>query len=167
MAFPATYPYIDVINLNLDWAIKEIKELRTEVETLATNIDGVNNALDRITALEDYCERLHNGLNSQYALITSEYQSAIAAKSNELINLMDAKDEVVKEYVDDSIAGLPGYYMYNPYTGVYSTITDVMMSLYNSQRVGITAAAYDALQLTATYYDGLNLTAYDYDMNGI
>ncbi len=167
MAFPATYPYIDVNNLNLDWIINEVKELRTEVETLATNIDGVNNALARIDALEDYCDRLHNGLNAQYARITSEYETAIATESNTLINLMDAKDEVVKEYIDDSIAGLPGYYMYNPYTGEYSTITDVMMYLYNSQRVGITAAAYDALQLTATNYDGLSLTAYDYDMNGI
>lgn len=161
------YPYTDNEQRNLDWMLEQITALMTEVEAMAANIGDITAALDRITALEDYCNRLHNGLNSQYTVITSEYTAAIAAESNTLINLMDSKDSDVKSWVTDQLAGLPGYYMYSPYTGIFETITDVMMELYESQRTGITATAYDALQMTATYYDGLNKTAYDYDMNGI
>lgn len=161
------YPYIDLNAVNLDWIIKEVKNLRVEVETMQSEIGDVSNIVDRVAALEDYCNRLHNGLNSQFDVLTQNYTAAIAAESNNLIDLMDNKDQAVKDWTVDQLAGLPGYYMYNPYTGVYSTITDVMMYLYESQRVGITAAAYDALDMTATYYDGLQKTAYDYDINGI
>lgn len=162
--FPTNiYPYIDLTTLNLDWIINEIKLLKQAVG----NLPDMNEVLSRITALENYCDRLHNGLNSQYVTITNEYQNAIAAESNDLVALMDAKDNDVKNYIDNALAGLPGYYMYNPYTGMYSTITEVMMYLYDSQRVGITAAAFDALDMTATYYDGLQKTAYDFDMYGI
>lgn len=163
------YPYTDFHEMNLDWILKTIRELESEISDLEDQIGDLTELEInvRLNALENYCDRLHNAINSQYIQITNEYQNAIANASNNLITLINNGDASVRDYVDNAIANLPGYYMYNPYTGVYESITDVMMSLYNSQRIGITAADYDALDMTASYYDGLNKTAYDYDMNGI
>ena len=55
--------------------------------------------------------------------------------------------------------------MYNPFTGLWDTIANVVSKLTDLHRACYTALEYDNLNYTADEYDNFVLTAYDYDFN--
>jgi len=57
----------------------------------------------------------------------------------------------------------PDLYMISPFTGETVLVKDVVTDLAHLHMGGITAEAYDALELTAEEYDAKELTAFDYD----
>ena len=61
----------------------------------------------------------------------------------------------------------PAHYMYNPFSGEYVPISQVVLELsYLHQSDTLTASEYDLKDLTASEYDALDLTAYEYDWHG-
>ena len=59
-------------------------------------------------------------------------------------------------------------WMYNPFTGIYSPVRDVVKQLAELHRTGaITAQAYDLLALSAEEYDDKEITAYNYDFDAV
>lgn len=63
----------------------------------------------------------------------------------------------------------PALWMYSPFTGLYSPLKTVVMSLCELHKdLGgntLTATEYDGLELEALEYDDKDVTAYDYDWN--
>lgn len=57
------------------------------------------------------------------------------------------------------------HYMYSPFNGQITLITDVINQLANYHKSGITASKFDDLNLSAETFDNKNLSAYDFDFN--
>lgn len=55
--------------------------------------------------------------------------------------------------------------MYNPFTGLWDKISNVVYKLVDLHRAAYTALEYDNLNYKADEYDNFVLTAYDYDFN--
>lgn len=58
------------------------------------------------------------------------------------------------------------WYMVSPFTGQYTKVKDVVMSLAHFHMDGLTAKEYDDLELEAEVYDDKQITAFDFDWFG-
>ena len=94
----------------------------------------------------------------------------------ELINLINENYNLLKEYVDynvevldDKITNIQigAINVYNPTNGLLQPLQEVINSLYEiSNKDGLSATEFDALDLTATEFDNYEITAYDFDSQG-
>ena len=94
----------------------------------------------------------------------------------ELINLINENYNLLKEYVDynvevldDKITNIQigAINVYNPTNGLLQPLQEVINSLYEiSNKDGLSASEFDALDLTATEFDNYQITAYDFDSRG-
>lgn len=94
----------------------------------------------------------------------------------ELINLINENYNLLKEYVDynvevldDKITNIQigAINVYNPTNGLLQPLQEVINSLYEiSNKDGLSASEFDALDLTATEFDAYDITAYDFDSRG-
>ena len=83
---------------------------------------------------------------------------------------------ILKEYVDyqDSILDdkitniqIGEISVYNPTNGLLQPLQTVINDLYGaSNKDGLTATEFDALELTATSFDAYQITAYEFDSEG-
>lgn len=94
----------------------------------------------------------------------------------ELINLINENYNLLKEYVDynvevldDKITNIQigAINVYNPTNGLLQPLQEVINSLYEiSNKDGLSASEFDALDLTATLFDNYQITAYEFDSQG-
>ena len=92
---------------------------------------------------------------------------------NELINLINGNFNTLKHYVDENVEYLQeeidninigATIIYNPTTGEQDTVQNVINDLYQlTNKDGITAGEFDALDLTCTQFEAYDLTAYEFD----
>lgn len=94
----------------------------------------------------------------------------------DLVHLIDDKYNILKQYVDYNVEVLDekitniqigAINVYNPTNGLLQPLQEVINSLYEiSNRDGISATEFDALDLTATAFDAYQITAYEFDSQG-
>lgn len=94
----------------------------------------------------------------------------------ELINLINENYNLLKDYVDynvemldDKITNIQigAINVYNPTNGLLQPLQEVINSLYEiSNKDGLSATEFDALDLTATEFDAYDITAYEFDSQG-
>ena len=128
------------------------------------NMPVYNPVQGKITGLQDAINDLYSvacvdGLTAfQYdslGLTAQEYDS------KDLTALeYDTKGYILLGYPDEN------WYMISPFTGEYTKVKNVVMSLAELHMNTLTAEEYDTLDLTAEEYDNEDITAYDYDWNG-
>lgn len=181
------FPYADFHELNLDWLIKETKDLKvtmTELQEEFAKIEVLTeeqiNAMINAAIATNNID-LYNRMTALKEEITSEYQSYCTNQISQLQIYVDNQDiyynglaesyaanalNQAKSYVDAQV--LDYTMMINPITGVYEDVRNVVNDIvsYFHTDNALTAAEYDALELTAADYDAYELTAYDYDFNG-
>lgn len=142
--------------------LKKVNQIVTEINELATLIEGFDS---RITTLEEgfdeFQESVLNALQEFRIAVTNEIANAIVEAN--------AYTDVVKAQLEAEIRAIESgaIRVYDPTTGNYSPIQEVINNIYDSGRdEALTASEYDGLQLSATDYDTEELTAYDYDTRG-
>lgn len=133
----------------------DIVELRSEMESFEAEI---NATIDRINdILVEYDIKIER--------ISNELRVYIDDKIVNLKNYVDSQDSTLEYRIEQIEIG--NVRVYDPTTGLFSTIQTVIDNLYDMGRSNaLTATEYDALELTATEYDAYQLTARDYDVNG-
>ena len=179
------FPYADFHELNLDWLIKETKDLRvtmTELQEEFAKIEVLTeeqiNAM--ITAaIEANNVELYTYLNDLKIQIKNDYEAYCNAQITSLKNYTDDKLENLTVYVDnqdvyyhnlattysDNVLVQAKAYtdgqvldytmMVNPITGEYEDVRNVVDD--------IVSYFHTENSLTAGEYDALELTAEDYD----
>lgn len=100
----------------------------------------------------------------------------ISSVRAELITLINENYNLLKEYVDYNVSVLDdkitniqigAINVYNPTNGLLQPLQDVINNLYEiSNKDGLSASEFDALDLTATGFDNYQITAYDFDSQG-
>ncbi len=165
------YPGTQLHNSNMDWLLMAYKKLLADYEELIRwkneEAHDFQEVLQKTQQLEQACINLNHRISEQYSQITGEYMQLVASVQLDLIHLITETAEQLREYTDNAVHDIPGYYMRSPVTGQIEDLPTVIMELFDTYRQGLTASEYDALDLTASAYDALQITAYDYDMLGI
>lgn len=188
------FPYADFHELNLDWLIKETKNLRvtmTELQEEFAKIEILTeeqiNAMiaaaieSNNTVLYAYMTNLKNQITNEYQTYCNNQIAIMNGKLADLKIYVDNQDvyydELDKAYADNVLVQAKDYtdaqvldyiMMVNPITGEYDDVRNVVDDIvsYFHTEDALTAGEYDALELTASAYDAYELTAYDYDFNG-
>ena len=185
--FTNQFPYTDFHELNLDWLIKETKELRSVTNYLTEEFSKITILTESYiqtmidNAIDNNNIELYNKMVSLKAEITNEYKSYVASQINTLTIYIDNQDiyfdDKAKNYANTALADAKAYtdesvldytMMVNPITGEYEDVRNVVDDIISFFHTGntLTAGEYDGLELTAADYDAYNISAYDYDFNG-
>lgn len=176
------FPYVNFHELNLNWIIEEMGDIKREmaaIEAWKTDWDGTLEELearyDTLTnlyaSLLEQNEQFKADINSQFAAFEStmniQYQafentvnSQVTGLSNQISSLSTELDNAINNLAQSLT-------MINPFTGEKAPLTDVINMLAAFHMAdALTAQEYDSKQLTASAYDALDLTAYQYDVQG-
>ena len=183
------WPYANFHELNLDWIVKEIAEVRAEyqaVQQLAIDLEDLKNKYTEVYALfgeleNDFVE-FKNDVNNDFASLQTEFEKKFADQSHQL----DVQFTQLETHVNSILTGFNAQLiamdikldnalhnlaqtltMYNPFTGIEEPMANVIYQLASfHMQDALTAGTYDGFNLTAGTYDAKNLTAYQYDVQG-
>ena len=182
--FRSLYPNVDLSELNIDWLITAYDQLFDVVDDLEKRYSELEIlTADQIQALIDSAIRTNNQfigamLEEMRITITDDYTNAILNMRTEIYAKMladittavanchaytDAAERRANSYTDSKI--IETQYMYDPITGIYSPIPEVIDNViyYFHGQNQMTAGEFDAANLTVTAYEALDLSAIDFD----
>ena len=192
MSFLFKYPHSSFEEINLDYILKRISEIETQIKTIKEEIEGeifewvqeqlapyeeqlntlieeVNNLSEYVTeTLNDYDERINEiqrGLNEQIANIERELQDAVIALSS----LMDTKIESNNIWLLNEISENVGslFMVINPFTGTSVSIQSMIDTLAQFHITdGITYDTMNTRALTYAQFNALNFTYSDLLLHG-
>ena len=192
MAF-TSYPWSNIHELNLEWLIKNMRLILTEIEKLDAlqkeflettkylndELDKISANIDRIDKLyADFVDEVNERFTELKAELLTDFESLRNAINAQFIllenNVNDELDEFRADMADmeitlyNTINNLPSVVeMINPYTGEMDSLQNIIYAIAGADKTdSLTASEYDALALTANAYDAYNITAYNYDWHG-
>ena len=157
-----TFAYLEV----------EFKKLKDYVDEYLTGLDDVkeqinliNQALDNIGEIliehTNALIRIDNKIDSEITRVIN----LINDNFNLLKDYVDYQDNILDEKIDNIQIGL--IQIYDPTTGTIEPLQMVINNLYQlTNKDGLTASEFDALDLTATEFDAYQITAYEFDSAG-
>lgn len=192
MSFLFKYPHSSFEEINLDYILKRIAEIETQIKTIKEEIEGeifewvqeqlapyeeqlnalieeVNNLSEDVhETLSAYDERINEiqrGLNEQIANIERELQDAVVALSS----LMDTKIESNNIWLLNEISENVGslFMVINPFTGESVSIQSMIDTLAQFHITdGITYDTMNTRALTYAQFNALNITYSDLLLHG-
>ena len=155
--------------------INEIVTLINELNEVVSSIDiNFDNIFENLQLLNNQVAQLRDDtddLINKVAKNTSDI--AINTRDIELLRnvieqyKLDINLEIkeLSDRVDNIVVGQ--IMLYNPYTGEYQDIQEILNYITQIQKHSYNCTQYDALNLTANVYDSKNVTAYTFDFNSI
>lgn len=136
-----------------------INEYSGKIEEIEAEVAGLR---EEMTSFE---HEVNDSIALQFAEIKSQLQSMIATALIQANAYTDAMASRLESEIEQITVGQ--ITIFDPTTGQYSPLQDVIDNLYGASREeALTATEYDALELTATDYDGYELSATSYDQKG-
>ena len=192
MSFLFKYPHSSFEEINLDYILKRIAEIETQIKTIKEEIEGeifewvqeqlapyeeqlnaliqeVNNlseyVTETLTAYDERINEIQRGLNEQIAQIEHELQDAVVALSS----LMDTKIESNNIWLLNEISENVGslFMVINPFTGDSVSIQSMIDTLSEFHITdGITYDTMNIRALTYNQFDALNITYSDLLLHG-
>lgn len=146
-----------------------IEELLASIPDLTTI--QVHNPVrsGELTPIQKAIDDLYDLVARADALTAIEYDTAaLKAAEYDALNLSAYDyDMYGSRYIAGSVDPSNLNYMFSPIFGTWMPVRNVVLQLAQFHLQGITASAYDALNLTAAAYDAKNITAYEFDSSGI
>jgi hypothetical protein len=178
------YPETDLSEMNLNWIIKEVKNLMDRTKAL----EDIISSLDILTP-EEIQAKIEENLN-EYDSIIKEYirlrdseiltqsknytddeiskvKMLIESKINETIEIAQAYTDSVKEILEGEIEEkIVDYsFMISPFTGEEEEISSVIYQMIDTfhKALSITVSEFDSKALTVDEFDALNVSAFNFD----
>lgn len=192
MSFLFKYPHSSFEEINLDYILKRITEIETQIKTIKEEIEGeifewvqeqlapyeeqlnalieeVNNLSEDVhetlSAYDERINQIQRGLNEQIANIERELQDAVVALSS----LMDTKIESNNIWLLNEISENVGslFMVINPFTGESVSIQSMVDTLSAFHIVdGIDYDTMNTRALTYAQFNALNITYSDLLLHG-
>jgi hypothetical protein len=178
------YPETDLSEMNLNWIIKEVKNLMDRTKAL----EDIISSLDILTP-EEIQAKIEENLN-EYDSIIKEYirlrdseiltqsknytddeiskvKMLIESKINETIEIAQAYTDSVKEILEGEIEEkIVDYsFMISPFSGEEEEISSVIYQMIDTfhKALSITVSEFDSKALTVDEFDALNVSAFNFD----
>lgn len=156
----------------------EVQRVAQEVENLTavTEDDVVSYVAQQLDPVKAQLQTLRNSTDSRFAAQAAQiaqhitelelYVSNQAAQvySNSVSVTNDAWQQL-NERIDETLE--QGGFVRSPISGNIVTVQTALNELASLHQEGLTAQAFDDLNLTALMFDNKNLTAYDFDYAGV
>lgn len=153
----------------------DVAQLTTEYTTLLEGFDELKDYVDEYLESLDDVKQAIVVINENLDTLTSQV-NANTNRIDYVIQLINENFTILKNYIDSQVAVLNDKIdniqigqieIYDPTTGIISPLQTVINNLYGlSNKDGLTATEFDALNLTATEFDAYQITAYDFDSQG-
>ncbi len=186
------FPYIEEdFDALTDYGLlcKVVEYLNEVIANDNAQNDAITELYNNYVALKDYVDTYlvdMDDIKAKLLLIDNEISllsEKVDANTTEIgnvrIDLTDLINEnynLLKSYVDyndaildDKITNIEigAISVYNPTNGLLQPLQEVINDLYGaSNKDGLTATEFDALELTATAFDAYQITAYEFDSSG-
>lgn len=153
---------VDNIDVNFDEINNKIDTINNEITTINDNYTNLSNKVDENTnAITQLNERITNEISE----LDDTLRMLINTNFETLKNYVDAQDFILNEKIDNIQIGAIN--VYDPTTGLLSPLQTVINNLAQaSNKDGLTASEFDALELTASGFDAYQITAYEFDSQG-
>lgn len=136
--------YVDKYLVDIEEIKQEIIVINNAIDTLTNNLELTNN---RITQVHD---ELVGIINQDFNILKNYVDTEVGILNNRIDNIEIGEIEI-----------------YNPTNGLLQPLQEVVNDLYEiSNKDGLTASEFDALELTATSFDSYEITAYEFDSQG-
>ena len=192
MSFLFKYPHSSFEEINLDYILKRIAEIETQIKTIKEEIEGeifewvreqlapyeeqlnalieeVNNLSEYVTeTLNAYDERINEiqrGLNEQIAQIERELQDAVVALSSLMNTKIESNNIWLLNEISENVGSL--FMVINPFTGDSVSIQSMIDTLSQFHITdGITYDTMNTRALTYNQFDALNITYSDLLLHG-
>lgn len=160
---------------DVEYLLGILKKLNSMIAQLNSNTEFIEKYSGKIEEIEAEVANLRNEMTSFEQEINDEIRTTFANIRLEIASLIATALTQANAYTD-SVAGrledeiqqisIGQINVFDPTTGLVSSLQIVIDNLYNSGRDdALTASEYDALELTATAYDAYDLTAVEYDQH--
>lgn len=155
---------------------KILDENNTYIKGLVDDLKAyVDQYLEDLTVIKEQIESLDSTVSDhtlelarldQSIINLKEYtDTAIQSNFETLKNYVDAQDSILDTKINNIQIGAIS--VYNPTTGTLDPLQVVINDLYEmTNRDGLTASEFDALDLTATAFDNYEITAREFDSDG-
>ena len=157
----------------------DVSKLTEEYTVLINSFEELKAYVDQyLVDVEDLKQAIRE-INDELDLIADETHTntaRIEQVNNNLTSLINNNFTILKNYVDNQVEILNNKIdniqigqieIYDPTTGIVSSLQTVINNLYGlTNKDGLTATEFDALDLTATEFDAYQITAYEFDSQG-
>jgi hypothetical protein len=153
--------------------VKKLNEIILQTNKNTEFIDEYSGKIEEIEReiaslrqeMTDFEIEVNNSITTQFNAIKIELQSMIATALTQANAYTDSVAATLENEIQQISIGQIS--VFDPTSGLYSPLQNVIDNLYNSSRENaLTATEYDALELSATAYDAYELTATEYDQSG-
>lgn len=141
----------DELKAYVDQYLVDVEDLKIAIREINRQLDLVASQTVRNTArIEQVNDTLTSLINNNFNILKSYVDNQVEILNNKIDNIQIGQIEI-----------------YDPTTGIISPLQTVINNLYNvSNKDGLTASEFDALDLTASGFDAYQITAYEFDSQG-
>ena len=158
---------------HLNMLIDNVNQLSQIVENIDTNFTDIYNKIDtinlEIAEINQNFVDFENRINQNVEYKMQQFYSQVLSLMSDYQNIFEYELNSVKTELENQIEDveLGNVIAYNPTTGGYDNVSQVIMDVYETLRQNaVTCTEFDGLELSATEYDALEITAYNFDVNG-
>lgn len=153
---------VEELKAFIDEYLEDLTYIKEEVENLQTGLESLSNTVD---TQGDYITELNEKIDNSITNLKSYTDNLVEDNYQTLKGYIDYNDNLLNEKIDNIQIGAIS--VYNPATGTLDPLQTVINDLYElTNRDGLTATEFDALELTATEFDAYQITAREFDSEG-
>ena len=153
---------VEELKAYVDEYLEDLTDIKEEIERIESDLTSLNSQVEENTqSIEDLDSKIDLSINN----LKIYTDNLVQDNYNVLKNYIDYNDSVLNEKIDNIQIGAIS--VYNPTTGTLDPLQIVINDLYElTNRDGLTATEFDALDLTATEFDAYQITAREFDAEG-
>lgn len=153
---------VEELKAYVDEYLEDLTGIKEEIERIETDLTSLTSQVDENTqSIEDLDSKIDLSINN----LKIYTDNLVQDNYNVLKNYIDYNDSVLNEKIDNIQIGAIS--VYNPTTGTLDPLQIVINDLYElTNKDGLTATEFDALDLTATEFDAYQITAREFDSEG-
>lgn len=146
----------------VDKYLEDLTSIKEELENLETDMTALSSQVETNTQdISDLDSKIDLSIENLKIYTDNLVQDNFVT----LRNYVDYQDNLLDEKIDNIQIGAIS--LYNPTTGTLDPLQVVINDLYElTNRDGLTATEFDALDLTATEFDAYQITAREFDSEG-
>ena len=162
---PSLNEVIDTLNnldINFDEINAEIDTIKADLSILQTELLNTSSQVSQNT---NDIASLNTKIDSEISTLNTTLRQLINDNYNTLKDYVDYNDSILNDKIDN--ISTTGIMAYNPTNGLLEPLQKVLNDIAQAtNKDGLTATEFDALDLTATGFDAYEITAYEFDSAG-